>query len=41
MMRAPWATHYGFTKLPFSKTISAKDLLDRPSHKEAVARTRD
>src|ERR1700716_1320638 len=40
MMRAPWATHFGFTKLPFSKTISAKDLLDRASHQEAVARIR-
>src|SRR5207237_93639 len=28
------------TKLPFSKTISAKDLLDRASHQEAVARIR-
>jgi len=40
MMRAPWATHFGFTKLPFSKTVSAKDLLDRASHQEAVARIR-
>jgi len=40
MTRAPWATHFGFTKLPFSKTISAKDLLDRASHQEAVARIR-
>src|SRR6266851_7482804 len=31
MMRAPWATHFGFTKLPFSKTISAKDL-DHATH---------
>jgi type II secretory pathway predicted ATPase ExeA len=40
MMRAPWATHFGFTKLPFSKTVSAKDLLDRASHQEAIARIR-
>ena len=40
MMRAPWATHFGFTKLPFSKNLSAKDLLDRASHQEAVARMR-
>src|SRR5436853_5570824 len=40
MMRAPWATHFGFTKLPFSKTVAAKDLLDRASHQEAVARIR-
>ena len=40
MTRAPWATHFGFSKLPFSKSISAKDLLDRASHQEAVARIR-
>src|SRR5947208_2695590 len=40
MMRAPWATHFGFTKLPFSKTISAAQLCDRASHQEAVARIR-
>src|SRR2546421_12723214 len=40
MMRTPWATHFGFTKLPFSKNVSAKDLLDRASHQEAVARIR-
>ena len=40
MMRAPWPTHFGFTKLPFSKNVSAKDLLDRASHQEAVARIR-
>src|SRR6266567_5558195 len=40
MMRAPWATHFGFTKLPFSKNVAAKDLLDRASHQEAVARIR-
>src|SRR5688572_19403874 len=40
MTRAPWPTHFGFSKLPFSKSISAKDLLDRASHQEAVARIR-
>jgi len=25
MTRAPWAAHFGFTKLPFSKTILAKE----------------
>src|SRR5262250_3061355 len=40
MTRAPWITHFGFTKLPFSKNVSAKDLLDRASHQEAVARIR-
>jgi type II secretory pathway predicted ATPase ExeA len=40
MTRAPWAAHFGFTKLPFSKSISAKDLLDRALHQEAVARIR-
>lgn len=37
MTRAPWVAHFGFTKLPFSKTVSAKDLLDRTSHQEAVS----
>src|SRR5438876_5075139 len=40
MTRAPWVTHFGFTCTPFSKTIPAKDLLDRASHQEAVARIR-
>jgi type II secretory pathway predicted ATPase ExeA len=40
LKRPPWATHFGFTKLPFSKNVSAKDLLDRASHQEAVARMR-
>jgi type II secretory pathway predicted ATPase ExeA len=40
MSRAPWVTHYGFTRTPFSKTISARDLLERASHQEAVARVR-
>src|SRR2546428_7776596 len=40
MTRAPWVTHFGFTRTPFSKTIPAKDLLERASHQEAVARIR-
>jgi type II secretory pathway predicted ATPase ExeA len=40
MTRAAWVSHFGFTKTPFSKTIAAKDLLERASHQEAVARVR-
>jgi type II secretory pathway predicted ATPase ExeA len=40
MTRAPWVTHFGFTKLPFSKTIPATHLCERASHQEAVARIR-
>ena len=40
MTRAPWVTHFGFTRTPFSKNIPAKDLLERASHQEAVARIR-
>src|SRR5438270_3176680 len=40
MTRAPWVTHFGFTRTPFSKSIPAKDLLERASHQEAVARMR-
>jgi len=40
MTRAPWVSHFGFTRTPFSKTIAAKDLLERASHQEAVARIR-
>jgi type II secretory pathway predicted ATPase ExeA len=36
--RAPWVTHFGFRRTPFSKTIPAKDLYARPAHAEAVAR---
>ena len=32
MTRAPWVTHFGFTRTPFSKSIPAKDLLERASH---------
>ena len=40
MSRAPWVTHFGFTRTPFSKTIPAAQLCDRASHQEAVARIR-
>jgi len=40
MSRAPWVTHFGFTRTPFSKTIPAAQLCDRSSHQEAVARIR-
>ena len=40
MTRAPWVSHFGFTRTPFSKNIPAKDLLERASHQEAVARIR-
>ena len=40
MTRAPWVAHFGFTRTPFSKNIPAKDLLERASHQEAVARIR-
>jgi type II secretory pathway predicted ATPase ExeA len=36
--RAPWVTHFGFTRTPFSKTIAARDLYARAAHAEAVAR---
>ena len=38
MTRAPWVSHFGFTRTPFSKTIPASQLCDRASHQEAVAR---
>jgi type II secretory pathway predicted ATPase ExeA len=38
MSRAPWVTHFGFARTPFSKTIPARDLYGRPGHAEAVAR---
>jgi type II secretory pathway predicted ATPase ExeA len=40
MTRAPWVSHFGFTRIPFSKTIPASQLCDRASHQEAVARIR-
>lgn len=38
MSRAPWVTHFGFTRTPFSKSIAAGDLFPRAAHAEAVAR---
>src|SRR5437660_11668825 len=40
MTRAPWVSHFGFTRTPFRKTIPASQLCDRASHQEAVARIR-
>src|SRR5258708_9517681 len=40
MTRAPWVSHFGFTRPPFSKPIPASELCDRASHQEAVARIR-
>ena len=40
MTRAPWVSHFGFTRTPFSKSIPASQLCDRSSHQEAVARIR-
>jgi len=40
MTRAPWVSHFGFTRTPFSKTLPASQLCDRASHEEAVARIR-
>jgi len=38
--RAPWVSHFGFTRTLFSKSIPAGQLCDRASHQEAVARIR-
>lgn len=38
MNQAPWVAHFGFSKTPFSKGVASKDLFDRSSHSEAVAR---
>lgn len=38
MSRAPWVTHFGLTRMPFSKSIAAPDLYPRAAHAEAVAR---
>ena len=35
---APWVTHFGFTRTPFSKSIAPKDLFTRTAHSEALAR---
>src|SRR5437879_12123430 len=40
MTHMPWISHFGFTRMPFSKTIPATKLCERASHQEAVARIR-
>jgi type II secretory pathway predicted ATPase ExeA len=40
MTRMPWVSHFGFSRMPFSKTIPATKLCERASHQEAVARIR-
>jgi len=40
-MSAPgglWASHFGFTRTPFSKSVPADRLFERGAHQEAVAR---
>jgi type II secretory pathway predicted ATPase ExeA len=36
--RAPWLTHFGFTRTPFSKSLAPSELFSRAPHHEAVAR---
>ena len=36
--KAPWLTHFGFTRTPFSKSLAPSQLFGRPAHQEAVAR---
>lgn len=36
--RAPWLLHFGFTRTPFSKSLSPAELFSRQPHQEAVAR---
>lgn len=38
--RAPWVSHFGFSRTPFSKGIPASELCERASLQEAVARIR-
>ena len=38
MTGAPWLVHFGFTRTPFGKSLSATELFSRPPHQEAVAR---
>lgn len=39
-VRAPWVNHFSFTKTPFGKAISAKNLFQRSAQEEAIARVR-
>jgi len=36
--RAPWLAHFGFTRTPFSKSLTPAELFSRQPHEEAVAR---
>ena len=38
MSPAPWVSHFGLKRTPFSKSIPASDLFGRQAHAEAVAR---
>ncbi|HVC99988.1 MAG TPA: AAA family ATPase [Candidatus Dormibacteraeota bacterium] len=38
VIRAPWLTHFGFTRTPFSKSLAPSELFSRQPHQEAVAR---
>ena len=38
--RAPWQTHFGFTRTPFGKSLAPSELFTRTPHEEAVARIR-
>lgn len=38
--RAPWQTHFGFTRTPFGKSLAPSELFTRGPHEEAVARIR-
>jgi type II secretory pathway predicted ATPase ExeA len=38
--RAPWQTHFGFTRTPFGKSLAPSELFTRAPHEEAVARIR-
>jgi len=33
-----WASHFGFTRTPFTKSVPADKLFERAAHAEAVAR---
>ncbi len=37
-IKAPWLTHFGFTRTPFSKSLAPSELFSRAPHQEAVAR---
>ncbi len=37
-VKAPWLTHFGFVRTPFSKSLAPSELFTRVPHQEAVAR---